>query len=247
MSKATPGAVRGCGTRTEGGLYLEVGLSRYGWPVEYFLSDPPHPYEPDVKIGQQIVERGETHHIIDWVGEQHYPYPVDIIEEIRRYGLSRKVSPNADLHLLDENSRILLVHAKGLVSNTGPLKHQTEWSTEKHNLGRYCVQKRFHANDLHIRRPEGPCSRMHWLYAPPNTESLDAAHYRENGSVRFTIYAPFTDGNWDVLGPTYEPAIIASFPITRFALIRAQDGSHAETAQKVRGKLGAHELGLEDE
>jgi hypothetical protein len=38
---ATPGVERGCGTREEGGVSLEVGFSEEGVPMKCFWADPP--------------------------------------------------------------------------------------------------------------------------------------------------------------------------------------------------------------
>lgn len=118
--KATP-VVRGCGERSPGGLYVECGLSPVGRPFDDFLIDPPLPLLPGLDAtGLANKPRfvrdpaDGTPHLVIWIGAEHYPYVSDFVEEARRFGISRKLSPSvlrqkeaADLSLA---SRMLLVH-----------------------------------------------------------------------------------------------------------------------------------------
>ena len=48
--------------------------------------------------------------LLIWVGEEHYKYCPDYLEETRRYGASRRLNPNLDLSLLSRSSRMILAH-----------------------------------------------------------------------------------------------------------------------------------------
>jgi hypothetical protein len=124
--KADP-VERGCGERQPGGVYLETGLSPHGRPLEEFLLDPPVavPDGLDLANKPQLWQRtfasgepvcdAEEHPIYDilmWVGAEFYPYCPDFIEEVRRYGASRRLNPNLDLSLLSRSSRMILVHPR---------------------------------------------------------------------------------------------------------------------------------------
>ena len=118
---------RGCGERQPGGVYLETGLSPYGRPLEEFLLDPPLPVPDGIDLinkpqlwqrtfaaGEPVCD-AEEHPIYDmlmWVGAEFYPYCPDFIEEVRRYGASRRLNPNLDLSLLSRSSRMILVHPR---------------------------------------------------------------------------------------------------------------------------------------
>ncbi len=124
--KADP-VERGCGEREPGGVYAECGLSTHGRPLEEFLLDPPLPvpegldvinkpqlwqrtfaaYEPMCDADEQPI-----YDVLIWVGQEHYPYCPDFVEEVRRYGASRRLNPNLDLSLLSRASRMILVHPR---------------------------------------------------------------------------------------------------------------------------------------
>ena len=124
--KADP-VERGCGERQPGGVYLETGLSPHGRPLEEFLLDPPVPVPDGLDVinkpqlwlrteasGEPVCD-AEEHPIYDmlmWVGVEFYPYCPDFIEEVRRYGASRRLNPNLDLSLLSRASRMILVHPR---------------------------------------------------------------------------------------------------------------------------------------
>lgn len=119
MNGAVPVA-RGCGTRVAGGIYAECGTSENGLPVEAFIMDPPEAIPEHLHLAPQgvaWVERRGVWHLVDWVGSEHYPNVADFIEECRRYGLSRRVPRTAPFERLTPASRILLVHARAIITN----------------------------------------------------------------------------------------------------------------------------------
>jgi hypothetical protein len=123
--KADP-VPRGCGEREPGGVYAESGLSPRGRPLEEFLFDPPLPIPDGLDLinkpqlwmrtlasGEPALDE-EGQPIVDlliWVGEEHYKYCPDYLEETRRYGASRRLNPNLDLSLLSQSSRTILAHS----------------------------------------------------------------------------------------------------------------------------------------
>ncbi len=124
--KADP-VERGCGEREPGGVYCECGLSPRGRPLEDFLLDPPLPIPDGLdlpnkpQLWQRVLPTGEAlldeqgqpiYDLLIWVGAEHYEYCPDYLEEIRRFGASRKLNPNLDLSLLSQASRMILAHPK---------------------------------------------------------------------------------------------------------------------------------------
>jgi hypothetical protein len=145
--KAEP-VPRGCGDREPGGAYAESGLSPWGRPLEAFLIDPPLPLPDGLdvinkpKLWQRMLPSGEPardaweqpiYDLLIWVGREFYPYCPDFIEEVRRYGASRKLNPNLDLSLLSQTSRMILAHPR--VINTLWQTQRPPLRCEKHIEG----------------------------------------------------------------------------------------------------------------
>ena len=113
---------RGCGFRSPGGIYLETLLSRNGKPVEHFLLDPPVPVEDGLGLpdrGVLILERPDgsgVHDVYDHVGASGYPNVADFVEEVRRMGLSRRVSRGEDFSKIGPGSRIFLAHSRAIIA-----------------------------------------------------------------------------------------------------------------------------------
>jgi hypothetical protein len=121
------GGARLCGSgRKAGELYLESGQVIGGSEIQHFLVDLPERVDPEVwgisAIGITTFQddHGVTH-VLDWVGESHYPEVADFIEEGRRMGVSRKVSHNAPVHNLTRDSRLYLMHPRAAVTNADVL------------------------------------------------------------------------------------------------------------------------------
>ena len=41
---------RDCGERQAGGVYVESGIGPYGFPLEFFMIDPPQPLPPSLDL-----------------------------------------------------------------------------------------------------------------------------------------------------------------------------------------------------
>lgn len=116
---------RACGFRVAGGAYLVVPRSEGGSAVERFLIDPPVPVDLNAlgvsAVGTTLVPRSnngnQTFYVLDVVGENFYPNVADMIEEIRRYGVSRRIARTTDFSRIDRNSRLILIHARAQIDN----------------------------------------------------------------------------------------------------------------------------------
>lgn len=253
----TPKAIptqRGCGAaRTAGGAYAECGFGPGGEPLEHFLSCPPVVIDPPAlgltPIGVKLIERAGVWHILDWVGSQHYPNVADFIEEVRRFGLSRRLAKTLDFAKLTPDSRILLVHARAAVTHFG--QYADHWLGVKYNR----CPKNMGAHNL----PDAPdlCAGFYWedveggsVVTPPSPGAVarDGGRAGDGGRVilrampAFTYLAAQRPAH---ITPHYQPAIFASFPVHRIAVIRGQHGEHESTfAQASRASLP---IELEDE
>lgn len=104
-----------CGFRLVGGVYWSTDVTETQ-ALDYFFEQPIN-IDPTAlgvsPVGVTFIERPEGSgqwHLIDWVGESHYPTPESFQAEVRRMGLSRRLPRSLDFARLDEDSRILLVH-----------------------------------------------------------------------------------------------------------------------------------------
>jgi hypothetical protein len=264
---------RGCGEREPGGVYVECGLSSGGSPLEAFLVDPPLPppegkgkeelankpqlwvrtarTDPDDPATEYVVMNpGTEQPIVDlllWIGAEHYPYVSDSIEEVRRFGASRKLNPNLDLSQLTRYSRMILLH---------PSCRNTLWEQQAPPLRcakaipghGACPMDEEEIEDeeeaWELELPEGkdeiveqedqtgPCLFKCWELIPEAVSVLTIPQgdgpplcQREIGSTIYTYH------------PTGESAeglqagIFATLPITGFALIQFDDGSVNEKAK----------------
>lgn len=170
----TSGARRGCGARQPGGAYLAVPLGPGGRPVEDFLIDPPVVLEPEQRqalglaaLGVTLLERDGVTHVLDVVGREHYPRVVDFVDEVRRLGVSRRISRTADFSRLGPDSRLVLLHEHADVANA------LEFPTDK----RCPREVEEHLADGY----RGMCARLWW------DERLEAARHRLAMFASFSI------------------------------------------------------------
>lgn len=183
VSRSVPGVERGCGYRTEGGVYLESGLAPGGVPLEHFILDPPIILDIDCKTGVQLWEHPGTKvtHIIDWIGTKHYPYAPDVIEEGRKYGFSRRVTKNIRWEDLDDRSRIILVHEKAILENRSKFCFELEVQKAEHESLCALYQREalkvqgelFDKAKVHIRKPcDYDCNAYQYTSAKANAVRL---------------------------------------------------------------------------
>lgn len=223
---------RGCGVRTPGGVYAESGVGPYGSPLETFLLDPPMPLPDGLDLANKAQLWEDPHsdpsnpivHLLIWVGAEHYPYVADYIEETRRYGASRKLSPLLDFSQLGPQSRLYLAHPKTL--NTTWRDHAPPVTCLKEVEG--------HVADA-THPPAGPCLFKTYDLIPRDAalDPHDPLHidgrpyyYRTIGSTDYYFSPTGEDASGLV------PGIFAALPITGFALIQRADGTVNEQAEK---------------
>lgn len=204
---------RGCGSsRVAGGIYAFCGMSPVGKPLEHFIIDPPIPVTDEEGNPLQVKSRGVTlfeyngvWHILDKVGSKFYPNVLDYLEEVRLYGLSRRLPGNLDFSKLTRDSRIFMVHERGLVKN---LADYERWCCPK--------QKLEHRPEDH---PEA-CAGVWWEdieFDPKRVTPIDSEKNKKGRNVMVKLasgvhyHARLRPAR--IEKPEYQMAIIARFPI----------------------------------
>lgn len=222
--------VRGCGTRKKGGIYFETGLSPNGQPLEYFIIDPPILVEDWnlSPVGVQLIERNGVTHIIDWVGSEHYPNVADFLEEVRRFGLSRRLSSSLDFSRISERTRILLVHARAWVDN---FQEYGSWTCPKEFPG--------HKPEVLRQEPEPDkrmCAGVWWEDIeggePPRATRLHGEWDQQDVERRMPSFSYLARQRPEQVTPQYRPAIFASFPCSRLVVVKGDHETNLDTARK---------------
>jgi hypothetical protein len=222
--RANPTVARGCGSaRKQGGTYLECGTSPYGHPIEAFIFDPPIPYKTESARGVTLKTMNGVTHVIDQVGQKDYPFASDILMEIAQHGLSRLVSPSVLQNAsLTAESRIFLVHTRGILTNAKRFKKLFDNDKLKHRCKLF-TQK---GETTHLET-SGACSRHPYAFAPGDAHNIRG--FTRSTSYRVAPLLKETD-----VEPTYISAIIGSFPITFVSIVAAPDNSHEAVLEKLK-------------
>lgn len=230
---------RGCGVREPGGIYFETVTSKRGRPVEDFLFDPPLPAE-DLNLparGVTILERPDGSGIFDvWdrVGEANYPNVADMVEEIRRYGLSRRAGKSLDFSKLGPGSMIFLTHPRAIMTNhldlVALLREEAQDTPDAAHVFRCPCGKRLHAH--YLMDPVGMCVGLWWEAVTKAEGSLDPyaplrTVERQNGSTKY-VARQVPHG----FKPEYAEGVFARFPIHQLAVIADPEGGQDEVAHE---------------
>lgn len=226
-------AVRGCGTRTEGGIYAETRLGSGGSPISSFLIDPPRPCDMESlgvsPIGVTLFKQGDVTHIIDYVGADSYPNVTDFIEEVFMYGASRKLSPLLDYSALSPKSRLMLVHGRAIIENWVELSQHIDWR----NFA--CPKSLFEhsGTDGMLDQTTGVgCLGFSWQTIEHFKDFIEDP--RERHVVR--EMPSFSYSGWHSpmdFEPKCHPGFFFSLPITNITVIRSETGEHEEAMKKV--------------
>lgn len=234
----TGGVKRGCGdSRTAGGIYAECPLSPYGVPLEDFLCDPPIVIDTKemgvTPVGVKLMERNGVWHIIDWIGSTHYPNTADFVEEVRQFGLSRRLPQTLDFKRLTKDSRILTVHSRAWIDNFLPY-YENEQDCGKLDLDR-CPKFLEHHKNLSLFREKGelqkhagvnfyplePCIRLWYQDLTEGEADTENPRHVVRKMPSFE-YKGLTRP--EGVEPEYKVAIFASFPIHNLAVINDPEG-----------------------
>lgn len=234
-------AKRQCGSRVEGGAYMEVPLGPYGRPVEDFIVDPPIKISLDAlgisSIGVQLITDPNTEitHVYDLVGEDSYPNVADFVEEVRKLGVSRRISRTVEFEKLTPQSRLILLHRRAWIENH--VDYWNSWSEDR-VPPRDCPTGKHDEIDKHVM-----CARYWWEDLDPATDpGLTAL-----GGVRTLVSGRYAGlSRPEGIVPQYQPAIFMAFPLVKLVVINdPTNNTHEVTLAKVsKSSIGTY---LEDE
>ena len=237
MTEYAQAVDRGCGRRKQGGVYAECGSSRKGKPVEAFLLCPPVCVDEKAlglsRIGVKLIDGN----VWDWVGTQYYPNVSDFIEVVRRFGMSRRLPKTMDFKKLDPGARMMLLHSKAHIDQ--PAYHHMD-RIGGHALG---LDWEWCPIGAHTNDDPGMCAGL-WFEDVKKVKRIgDTKTYTIGDKVKDARIGTVEMPSFEymaaippiknILPLSHSLAIFASFPITRLAVIRAEDGSHNETAELV--------------
>jgi hypothetical protein len=248
---------RECGDRQEGGIYVEVGTSPNGKPLEHFLFDPPVPVPDALTLsprGMQVVQTKANgpFHLVDVVGQDHYPNVWDVLEEGRALGFSRRVQKTLDFSKITEESRIILVHPRGYIVNfeefydilglqphergAGPVWPYCPRQLPKHNeYGRpFGLARNAAGQEIDERVPE-MCAGL-WSFDLVEGTEVTTGDFGGQIAVKRVMKELQYFGGARPKGftPVYKRAFIASFPISRLVVVKAEMERHAEALRKAQ-------------
>jgi hypothetical protein len=213
---------RGCGHRVAGGIYAETPLSRDGQPLEHFLVDPPKVVDLNqlglTAIGVKLIQVNGVWHVFDVVGEAHYPYPADFIEETRCKGASRRLPRNLEFSKLTSKSRLVLVHHKAVLQN----------------YSEYLQPLLLECPKLLSAHSEAPlpetCAGLWWhdLPASAGEPLADGRILRKlAGGVQYRVQPRL-----QAILPQYAHGIFLILPISNLAVIRGRNAEEEIVAQQ---------------
>ncbi|HET8629976.1 MAG TPA: hypothetical protein VFL91_21355 [Thermomicrobiales bacterium] len=245
-------------------MYLEVGLSPFGKPLEEFLLDPPQRIPVEEfgisPVGMHfITPPGQTEPVIfDWIGSEHYPNVADVVEEWRhclRVGVnpvSRRISRTTDFSQIRAGAKLVELHARAIIENHaeleaaasayfGPTASGCAWPT--------CPTGKISHKPSPPASPSGgaeQCIRL-WWEDVAGGESADSPTpsrpvRREIGDT--TYYARRTP---EGVTPRYVVGAFAVFTISNIAVVRDPDDPARDEDNLARASKSGLEVRLVDE
>lgn len=233
---------RGCGVRAQHALYACIPTGDTPIPIEDFILDPPLPWASGHFRGPRLYERNDgVTDMILWIGQEHYPYVSDFIEEARQHGISRRVPVSRQLtySMLDSSkSRILLVHPRAIykgayrLSPTAPVSPPDALTPHPRPTQGDCDHPRQRgANDTY-------CAFAGWELSATVSQNghqveSDSSEYAQiqTPSVGYTVRHPLEVGSED----HWRPGIFAAFPMSHFEYVN-NTGGMPEVAVNALGR-----------
>lgn len=230
---------RGCGKRVQGGVYSSCGTSPFGKPVEAFLKCPPVLVDAKAvgiaPVGVKVIDGN----VWDWVGSKYYPNVTDFIEEVRRFGMSRRLPKTMDFSSLHEGSMQILLHSSAWISDPSPHFSQRIGGEVMGYDWPLCPIGKLHED------PKEMCAGLWWediekKQIENKTKRIGPQYYDRIGtrvmpSFEYTA-AETPENNFS----DYRLAIFASFPIKNIDVISAEDGSHNDTVERIAKSTSIH-------
>lgn len=188
--------------------------------------DPPVPIDIEAiglqAIGVKMFERNGVYHILDWVGENHYPNVADFVEEALAVGVSRRMPSNLDYSRITPDSRLLLVHKKAFLDGRSDLQNSTP-----------ACPSITPSHDGTIDGMVPMCVRHWWNDLEGGTLVTEGGREVARALQCGASYTGWRRANRS-LYPVRMPAIFASVKLSRLALVRDTAGGDRDTAARLR-------------
>jgi hypothetical protein len=143
------------------------------------------------------------------------------------------VNPGIIKGKLSLSSKVLLVHARAIVTNAAALHPYLENDRLRFRCALYHTRSKLE----HLQHPAMPCTRHSYALAPATDQKplgQRALFIRE--FTQHTVYAvePLWPGAPE---PEFAMGIIAALPITNISVVAMDDGSHLQTVEDLRQAL----------
>ena len=253
---------RGCGdSREPGGYYLECGLDKNGSPISEFLIDPPITPPEDIRGAirkPQLWEDPQTqiNHVVIWVGAEFYPYLSDYVEEVARFGASRRIPQNFQFEKLSPHSTMIFVHRYAL---------NPHWETQlpPHACPKLLLNH-FETGSSGHEKLEGPCLGKAWDLMPKEAADkvvIEGGKVDElTGEVAPSIYLRNRPSFSYLFQPTFEtievenrkeagwkglqPGIFMALPISCVAYIRQSEETDKDKKTREKASKKMKQAGL---
>ena len=202
---------RGCGRRQKGGVYLEVGLSDHGYPIEHFLLDP---YQWTQSGHERFNVDRDQANVLDHV--ERALSQLATLWRRRRYGASRRAQKSLEFARLTPESRLLLSHSRAGVVN---MRDYPDWTCPKDNPE--------HTREALLFGQT--CAGVWWRDiegGEPVEGDTPGLVYREMPSFGYLAHSrPGT------VRAVYYEALFLSLPLTRIAVVRDDEDAHLDALE----------------
>jgi hypothetical protein len=220
---------RGCGRRQVGAVYAECKLGAGGRPVEDFLVDPPAKVDARAlglsSIGVKLVQTNGVWNVLDIVGGDSYPNVADFVEEVRRFGLSRRLPRTLDFSKLTSESRMILLHRRSYIENHPEFRRAIEAEPCC-----ACPKDRW---DHSLQSSTVMCAGLFWEDVDGGTSAdSEARVIAEIRQVYRTLpgFGYHGRSRPKDITPSYSLAIFMALPIHNLAVISDPEGGSDEEA-----------------
>ena len=235
-------------------------MGEKGKPLEYFLVDPPRPVDERWGLssrGVTLADVNGTPCVLDHVGQDSYPNVADFLEEVRRFGSSRRVQGTFDFRALGPGSRHLFVHPRAQIDNPqeywdyGP---EAGYDYAVDSLpGRvlppdpmdptFCVTRRA---DHRGHDFKGMCASLWWHDLHPDTVvyASEEGIFEKQVAWEATVKRQMPGFSYHAFSrpqdthPRYTPAVFLYLPIHRLVVIEDPEGGAHDEALKKAEKAG---------
>lgn len=242
LTTQPPGG-RGCGSRAKGGIYGSLGTSPDGVPVWEYLIDPPLPYSGDkfqgiITAPKEITEQLPDNILLllDMVGMESYPSYASVVEEIARFGLSRRFPKNFDFSMT-KGKRVMLglLHWRGIPA-WGPNEYLDPHEALPNLIFKYCKEMPDDYASIHYPDCIYWGWPLAWRHHKDNAHGKITTPWGSFDPLRVARFGPDWTRVWTpeevserMPDADYAPGLFGVFPLSHFESVGyVPDGTNVE-------------------